>query len=299
MIGNTISAIYEATLTDNATAFSCIQTSAFATINEPSSLLVQTSGNYETPKSIATSTEIPSYWIASANPALPTYCSGYVTGIPKILVWVEDRTAYEENFDAVPSGWLSSVTDNAPGVEISTEPQLPSIELPDISIEATGTKEDQPPGLPIMTGASSTSALLPLSSDQDTRGSSSTPSKTVATVNYAPVITPPATLTFHGSIITAGSNSAFVIDGQTLALGKVITVDGTTVSLGPSEVVIGTSTQALGTVSSIEDQPLPSGQTPIPGMAVRTSSLPTLSTLGWIGLFFYIAHELVHHVDAI
>lgn len=69
------------------------------------------------------------------------------------------------------------------------------------------------------------------------------PSATIAVVNgvtttlaYAPMITSPPTLTIAGEVYTATSGS-FVIDGQTLTPGGVLTVDGTVVSLGPSATI--------------------------------------------------------------
>ena len=58
-------------------------------------------------------------------------------------------------------------------------------------------------------------------------------------------------LTFDGSTYTAGSLSDFVIDGQTLTRGGIIDVHGTQLSYGQdgTKVVIGTSTQELGTTS--------------------------------------------------
>ena len=57
--------------------------------------------------------------------------------------------------------------------------------------------------------------------------------------------------TFDGSIYTAGPSSDFVIDCHTLSRGGVIDVDGTRISYdqGGTDVVIGTSTQDLGTAS--------------------------------------------------
>ena len=58
----------------------------------------------------------------------------------------------------------------------------------------------------------------------------------------------PEPITFDGSTFTADSMSDYVIDGQTLTPGGVITVDGTPISLAadPTDVVVGTSTQDLG-----------------------------------------------------
>ncbi|MCJ1284959.1 hypothetical protein MMC26_004296 [Xylographa opegraphella] len=54
--------------------------------------------------------------------------------------------------------------------------------------------------------------------------------------------------TFNSSTYTADSASDFVIGSQTLVPGAVVTVSGTPISLGPgaTDVVVGTSTEALG-----------------------------------------------------
>ena len=65
-------------------------------------------------------------------------------------------------------------------------------------------------------------------------------------------------LTFDGSTYTAGSSSDFIINGQTLSQGGTIDVHGTRLSYGEdgAEVVIGTSTQKLGTASiTVAEEP--------------------------------------------
>ncbi len=61
------------------------------------------------------------------------------------------------------------------------------------------------------------------------------------------------TITFDGSTYTADASSDFVIDGQTLAPGGVITINGTPVSYAAAgtDVVIGTSTEAVGVANLI------------------------------------------------
>ena len=61
------------------------------------------------------------------------------------------------------------------------------------------------------------------------------------------------TITFDGSTYTADASSEFVIDGQTLAPGGVITINGTPVSYAAAgtDVVIGTSTEAVGLANLI------------------------------------------------
>ena len=66
--------------------------------------------------------------------------------------------------------------------------------------------------------------------------------------------TTPATepiLTFDGSMYTANPSSNFIIDGQTLVKGDVITIKGTQISYDKAgtAVVIGTSTQSLSHVT--------------------------------------------------
>ena len=65
--------------------------------------------------------------------------------------------------------------------------------------------------------------------------------------------------TFDGSVYTAGPSSDFVIDGRTLSRGGTIDVGGTRLSYsqGGTEVVIGTSTQTLGTATiTVAEVPL-------------------------------------------
>ena len=61
-------------------------------------------------------------------------------------------------------------------------------------------------------------------------------------------ITTPPLLTVGSQTITANSQHQYVIDGQTLTPGGIVTVFGTRISLSPDEtaVVVGTSTEDLG-----------------------------------------------------
>ena len=64
----------------------------------------------------------------------------------------------------------------------------------------------------------------------------------------AGTITSPPTLTIGAQTVTANAQGQYIIDGQTLTPGGVVTVSGTRISLGADEtdVVIGTSTEGLG-----------------------------------------------------
>ena len=89
-------------------------------------------------------------------------------------------------------------------------------------------------GTPIKLAPGATAALI---------GTQTVPivySPAVHTPTIAPV------LTFAGSTYTAGSSSAFVIDGQTLRPGAGIEVQGTIISYpaGGTEILTGTSTQS-------------------------------------------------------
>ncbi len=70
---------------------------------------------------------------------------------------------------------------------------------------------------------------------------------------YGPIVTPKPVLTFDGTTYTAGASSGFTINGQTLTRGGVINVNSTALSFNArgTEVVIGTSTQILGTATLI------------------------------------------------
>ena len=72
-----------------------------------------------------------------------------------------------------------------------------------------------------------------------------------STENLSPTITKPPTLTIGSQTITANSQNQYLIAGQTLTPGGVITVSGTRISLTPDEtaVIVGTSTEALTTSS--------------------------------------------------
>ena len=72
----------------------------------------------------------------------------------------------------------------------------------------------------------------------------STQPLSLATIT-SPVLAP--VLTFDGSAFTAGSSSQFIIDGQTLVPGTVVTVLGTPISYAAagSAVIIGSSTESF------------------------------------------------------
>lgn len=65
---------------------------------------------------------------------------------------------------------------------------------------------------------------------------------------YAKITPTAKIITFHGSTYTADASSDFIINGQTLVPGHVITVSGTPISYasGGTDVVVGTSTEAVG-----------------------------------------------------
>ena len=76
----------------------------------------------------------------------------------------------------------------------------------------------------------------------------STQALSFATITPAP--TPSPIITFDGSTYYANDalSSEFIIDGQTLTKGGVVTVNGTPISyaVGGTEVVVGTSTERVG-----------------------------------------------------
>ncbi|KAL8784852.1 MAG: hypothetical protein Q9195_008869 [Heterodermia aff. obscurata] len=86
------------------------------------------------------------------------------------------------------------------------------------------------------------------------------PSATVAVIGSSTEILVPteetqtAKIIFGGSTYAADTNSDFVIAGQTLTPGGVITVSGTPISLDPSATVaiIGSSTETLGSTKGTE-----------------------------------------------
>ena len=97
-------------------------------------------------------------------------------------------------------------------------------------------------------GTSTSAQNLPISITQVLYGSSST-----ASLLFRPSATPsiskePSPLTISGQTVTANSLGQYSIDNQTLTPGGVITVSGSKIWLAPnaSELIIGTSTEALG-----------------------------------------------------
>ena len=69
-----------------------------------------------------------------------------------------------------------------------------------------------------------------------------------STERLAGAITSPPTLTIGSQTVTANAQGQYIIDGQTLTPGGVVTVSGTRISLAADEtdVVVGTSTEGLG-----------------------------------------------------
>ena len=76
-------------------------------------------------------------------------------------------------------------------------------------------------------------------------------SSTEVLSSAAVMVTGAAIMTFDGQTFTADAQGDFTIDGQTLTPGGVITVSGTPISEanGATDVVIGTSTEALSTAA--------------------------------------------------
>jgi len=93
-------------------------------------------------------------------------------------------------------------------------------------------------------------------------------------------VTEATVMTFGGQTFTANAGLDFVIDGQTLTPGGMITVSGTPISeaAGATDVVIGTSTEMLSTATIT-----PNAMTFVGGqMKLRVPSLVRLC--GWLGL---------------
>ena len=93
-------------------------------------------------------------------------------------------------------------------------------------------------------------------------------------------------ITFDGSTYLANSASDFIIDGQTLTRGGVITVQGTPISYaaGGTDVVVGTSTEAVGLKGGVMSGFGVSSSTP--GLAVQfTGEAPRLCSATWATRF--------------
>ena len=105
--------------------------------------------------------------------------------------------------------------------------------------------------------------------------------------------TTPPPLTIDGQTITANPQSQYVIDGQTLTPGGVVTVSGTRISLSPDEtaVVVGTSMQDLGKSSAVQTE---SGSGKAPGTTTSNSSAANLHRECWLeALVFLIGSGMV------
>ena len=98
-----------------------------------------------------------------------------------------------------------------------------------------------------------------------------------------PGVTNAAVMTFGGQTFTANAASDFVINGQTLTPGGMITVSGTPISeaAGATNVVIGTSTEALSTVA-VATSPMA-----FIGAGTRTSNPNSTWIFGWLGIAFF------------
>jgi len=97
-----------------------------------------------------------------------------------------------------------------------------------------------------------------------------------------PGVTNAAVMSFDGQIFTANAASDFVIDGQTLTPGGMITVSGTPISEAPgaTNVVIGTSTEALSTVA------VTSSAMAFEGAAMKVCLPNPVWLFGWLGMVF-------------
>ena len=95
-------------------------------------------------------------------------------------------------------------------------------------------------------------------------------------------VTSAAVMTFNGQMYTADSASDFVIGNQTLTPGGMITVSGTPISeaAGATDVVIGTSTEALSSVA------VTSAPMAFEGAGSRVGLPNSIWLLGWMGVAF-------------
>ena len=69
-----------------------------------------------------------------------------------------------------------------------------------------------------------------------------------STFPFASATTGPELLTFGGQVYTANSLADFVIAGQALTPGRIITISGTSISLAPAatDAIVGISTAGIG-----------------------------------------------------
>ena len=101
----------------------------------------------------------------------------------------------------------------------------------------------------------------------------------------SPGVTEAAIMTFAGQTFTANSASDFIIDGQTLTPGGMITVSGTPISeaADATDVVIGSSTEILGTAA------ITSSAMAFEGAGTKIDATDVISKwlFGWFGMAFF------------
>ncbi|KAF2843008.1 hypothetical protein M501DRAFT_1012386 [Patellaria atrata CBS 101060] len=100
---------------------------------------------------------------------------------------------------------------------------------------------------------------------------------------YVFTTTMPALLTMGDEVYTANSQGNFIIEGQTLRPGEVVTVDGTRVSLDSeaTEVVVGTKAEELGVITTVVTVRGPRET----GTKTKTGAAGKRYSVGWIRIW--------------
>ena len=139
--------------------------------------------------------------------------------------------------------------------EITPAPAVLSFE--GSSYTADGSSDFIIDGQTLVPGAAMTVSGTPISLPSG--GTIAVIGSSTQSLKSAPLITPaPAILSFDGSSYTADASSDFIIAGQTLGPGGVITVSGTPISLPSSGAIaiIGSSTQSLANAAIVTPAPV-------------------------------------------
>lgn len=139
-----------------------------------------------------------------------------------------------------------------------TQSTIPVIEIGGTSFAATFGPSDAYiiggqtlyPGGPAITYMGSTISLLP-------SGTAIVVNGKTTYLQYGTTTNPPL-ITFDGTVFTANAGTTFLIDGQTLTPGGIITIDGTIISLSPSAtaVVINGKTTTLFPATTTTPNPV-------------------------------------------
>ena len=229
------------TAADHMNGSTCQETSSVATVTQPHGpLMLSITDPTKTPDGQAVSTSIPEDWIRSAE--IPFECSGVVTAIPIVLVYVQYATEYVHNWDGIPTSLLSAPAWSTGEAVVEKTMAMPNPETELVKIAQQTTTTNFPiraTQLPVTQGG--------LGSGQTTDASpASTPASTIKPAPPKLGLDHPTTTMIDGVSVVI-SDSRIIIASQTLTPGSAISFLGNQISLAPSStaLIVGSSTIQL------------------------------------------------------